>query len=430
MKSYRLTPALLMTAAVLTACDEPVVPSPQSAATKRPAVTSAPVSVSVPAAATTPSPAQHDALRLRLLALDYYAAQMWDVAQPDAPEAWLETTAQEHGVRLSRMIPQALATAQSVATRGFRLQAQGEWEDLVQWLTAVENAPRRFVARDIALHRLRGRSVADLHLIALLDRPAALQAVGETDLTALDASGVDDLMAKIDADLKGKSQTVERLGADVSWAQPIAAVNGHLPEAAEVIRLKLDRGTSRGRVQYFTGAFTAQVREPGEVTAMLAELNAREDFARAELTHGRDVGAGFHRAEVSFTFGQPGDSPAAGETNASPVADDSGAGLLRNPFWGPQRSAPVRVATSRARGAGHVLVGDAGGRRGVGSGSRRAASRTGTIGQGPRTARSLRTSRIGQSRNRSRFNRSTSSVRDRARGVRSRGVRSRGPSRR
>lgn len=391
MKTHRLTTALLLTTTTLVGCGERK--APDAAATLTP--------IGAAAGESAPSDERanlHAALRQRLLALDYYASRMWALDQPGAPQAWLEASAAEHGVALAGVMPEPMAVAESVATRRLGVRAEGEWEALLGWLAAIEDSPRRFVARDITLHRLRGRSVADLQLTALMDRPAALQAMGELNLSSMDTAGLAGVIERLDADLRQKGETLDRLGADVSWARPIAAVTENLPDAGTLIRLHLGRGALDARAQRFEGSFTAQVHHAGDVDPMVAALNTTEGFARAELTGGRDVGAGFRRAEVAFTYGQPAEAEPAAEEVGAPVADDPGAGLRRNPFRGPE----VRAAAApRPRVVGNVLL-DA--PRVAG---RRAGPRTASVPRGPRTVPTTRFTSTSGFTNPSRFTQSS-----------------------
>ena len=392
MKTLRLSTALLLTCTTLAGCgeraesDSSVVETPSWTTQTTPAGEPVPVTASAPA----PKADLHAALRQRLLALNYYAERMWAVDQPEAPRAWLAESAAEYGVTLAGIMPEPVAVAESVATVRLRVRAEGEWDALLNWLSAIEDSPRRFMARGIALHRLRGRSVADLQLTALMDRPAALQAMAQLDLASLDDAGLAGLIEEMDADLRQKGQTLDRLGADVSWARPIAQVTESLPEAGVLIRLNLDRGHLDARARRFAGAFTAQVRTADEVDPMVAELNTTEGFAEAKLTGGRDVGAGIRRADVAFTYGHPAAANPAAPTEEAghPVANDSGAGLRHDPFREVTRRAAAQstAQAQRPRRGGNVLLSApsvAGGRSGIGPrGPRSASSRQFTSSAG------------------------------------------------
>ena len=383
MKTSCLTLALVLASTTLTGCSDSA-DSADPAAPAAEATTPNAASAAAAPAATAADDAPNDlrgAVRKRLFALDYYASQMWTLDNPDAPLDWLKQSAAEHGVELTGTMPEQLAVADSVATRRVRVRAQGDWDALLGWLSAIEDSPRRFIARDIALHRLRGRSVADLQLTALIDRPAALTAVGAMDLTSLDNAGLASVLERLDADLLQKGQTLDRLGADVSWARPIAAVTQQLTEGSQMIRLQLDREDLAGRAERFAGSFTAQVPDADDIDPLITTLNATAGFAEAKLTKTHDVGAGFRRADVGFTYGQPAEE-AGGE--GAPLADDTGAGLQRNPFRGAEAKRVARAprATRVAQGRRHVTL-DAprvsGGRRGL-------ATRTGPnrSARGPR----------------------------------------------
>jgi|GEM_PF-2607342 len=344
MKTLRLITAFLLTTTTLVGCGERSVPERAAGIT----------AVGAAAGGGDPRAEMHDALRQRLLALDYYASRMWALDQPDAPQAWLAAAAVEHGVTLSGVMPGPTAVAQSVATRRLGVRAEGEWEALLGWMNAIEDSPRRFIARDVALHRLRSRSVADLQLTALMDRPAGLRAVGELDLSSMDGAGLAGVIERLDADLRQKGETLDRLGADVSWSRPIATVTETLPDTGTLIRLHLDRGALDARAQRFGGSFTAQMRHAEDVDPMVAALNDSAGFAHARLIGGRDVGAGFRRAEVTFTYGPAEEAEPAVDRAGAPVADDPGAGLRRNPFRGAGGGAAA--AAPRPRVVGNVLL--------------------------------------------------------------------------
>ena len=267
-------------------------------------------------------------LQQRLFALDYFATKMWPADQPDAALVWLRSSAAAHGLTLTREIPEPVAVASSVAARRIGVRAQGDWADLLQWLTAIEASPQRIVARDIALHRLREHDVADLALTALMDRPAGLTALGKTDLAELDQAGMTQLIAEIDADLAEKGQTLNRLGAEVSWSRPIEEITAALPEGATPVRLELSRGDTGERAQRFTGSFTAQLPDAAAVEPMLDQLAQAKGFAQVREDTVTGVGASFVRVVADFTWGaaqlDEDQGPTAGQA-AEPRP-------LKNPF--------------------------------------------------------------------------------------------------
>lgn len=256
------------------------------------------------------APRVEGTLQQRLFALNYFASTMWPADRPDAALVWLRASAAEHGLTLTREIPEPVAVASSVAARRIGVRAQGDWADLLRWLAAIEASPQRIVARDIALHRLYDRDVADLALTALMDRPAGLAAVGQADLATLDQAGMAKLLADIDADLAEKGQTLNRLGAEVSWSRPIEEITAALPQGATPVRLELSRGDSGDRAQRFTGSFTAQLPDAAAVEPMLAQLAQAQGFAQVREDAVTSVGASFVRVVAAFTWGAPEEAQA------------------------------------------------------------------------------------------------------------------------
>ena len=244
-----------------------------------------------------------ETLRKRLLALDYFAVRMWPADQPNASVHWLRSSAQKRNLELSRVIPEPVMVAESVGARRVTVRAEGEWKSIVSWLQAIEDEPRKLMVRELSLHQLRGRAVADVKLTVLFDLPKGLNALAKLDVPTLAGSELQDAVNLIDEDLREKSETLERLGAEVSWALPIALITRKLPGGSSPIRLTLSRGDLGQRAQRFDGEFTAQVRSGADIVPLVNKLNATDGFASASLIHVKNVGASFQRATVTFMYG-------------------------------------------------------------------------------------------------------------------------------
>ena len=253
------------------------------------------------------APADPGPLSQRLLALRWFGTQMWPAERPDAPAEHLAALARGAGVTLTATMPEPVRQAESVATRRLALRADGDWVNLVAWLRAVENTPRRLVVRELSLHRLRNRSVAEVQLTAVLDRPAGLTKLARLDVSALRGAALTEAVGELDADLQQKSVTMTRLGADTSWSAPLDAITRHLPAGSEPVRLTLKRDGVGRRAQAFSGDFTVQLPAGVELGPLVATLRADPGFADLE-DHGlRSVGAGVYRWSAGYVYGAPPD---------------------------------------------------------------------------------------------------------------------------
>ncbi len=266
-----------------------------------------PADAVTPEASEAKAQAQHDAqqqklLSLRLTALDYFSERMWPGHDGEAGINWLRTSAAGSGLELTRVMPEVVIKRAGVAVRPVTVQAEGDWGDVVEWLRAIEASPRRLVLREVGLHTLRNRVVADLKIAVLIDRPTGLDELATMNVADLRGEELDRAVQVIETELRGKSQTLNQLGADASWSQPIAELTALLPDTARPVNLSLVRTGNAERAQQFTGRFTLVVPDAGDVPTYVRSLQKRPGFAAAGLESLREAGADWQRAAVTFTF--------------------------------------------------------------------------------------------------------------------------------
>ncbi|MBB6431556.1 hypothetical protein [Algisphaera agarilytica] len=297
----RLTLAALTVAAV--GCD-PSSQSPAESSQTDPATSAVQPAVAPPE--VSPEQARHQEqqqrLSMRLTALDFFAERMWPGHDGEAGLNWLRTSAAGSGLELTRVMPEVVIERQGVAVRPAMMQAEGEWADVVGWLQAIEASPRRLILREVELHTLRNRVVAQLKVGILLDRPTGLTALAEMNVADLRNEELELAVSMIEAELRGKSQTLEQLGADASWSQPIAELTSLMPGSAKPVKLSIARTGNGERAQSFDGTFTLVVPDAGLVPDYIRTIQKHPGFADANLESLRNAGADWQRAAVTFTF--------------------------------------------------------------------------------------------------------------------------------
>ncbi|MEM7627706.1 MAG: hypothetical protein AAF333_19080 [Planctomycetota bacterium] len=241
-------------------------------------------------------------LSRRLMALDFFSEQMWSDYQGNAGLDWLKGAAAEEGLKLDRVMPELVIEREGVAVRPVTLQATGDWPDLVRWLQAIEASPRRLVLREVKLHTLRSRVVADLKLAVMIDRPTGVTELAKRDVASLRGEELDRAVRLIEAELEGKSKAFTQLGADASWSQPIADLTALMPADSRPVTLSVGRYTNGQRAREFTGSFTLLTPDAGEVPGYVRQLQKQDGFSTAGLRSLRRAGADWQRATVTFSF--------------------------------------------------------------------------------------------------------------------------------
>ncbi|MEO1235194.1 MAG: hypothetical protein AAFX76_00240 [Planctomycetota bacterium] len=264
--------------------------------------------------------AAREALSARLLALDYFAEQMWPAHEPEAASTWLQASAAGSGVTLDTLTAEDPLILDGVDIRPMTVKAIGAWDDLVGWLAAIEASPRRLVLRGVELNDRRDGTVADLRLAALVDRPTGLDTLAEQDVASLRGEALAEARGWIEAELRGKSRAFTELGADASWSRPIGELAATLPEGARPVRLDLSRAAAGDeRAEAFAGRFTLTTPDAGAVPGYVRQLQRHDGFVRVGLNSLRDAGAGWQRVAVTFTYA--GAPPSDVAADASVLAD-------------------------------------------------------------------------------------------------------------
>jgi len=290
-------------AVCFTGCDRVAAPHPAPASTLATAESLSPAHPPSDADVQAERNAQQQQLlSLRLTALDFFTERMWPGHDGDAGINWLRNSAAGSGLELTRVMPEVVIKRDGVAVRPVTVQAEGDWADVVGWLQAIESSPRRLVLREVALHTLRNRVVADLKIAVLIDRPTGLDELATMNVADLRGDDLDHAVRMIEAELRGKSRILNQLGADASWSQPIAELTALLPDSARPVNLSLVRTGNDERAQQFTGRFTLVVPDAGLVPGYVRDLQKRPGFAAAGLESLRRAGADWQRAAVTFTF--------------------------------------------------------------------------------------------------------------------------------
>lgn len=253
-------------------------------------------------------------LSRRLMALDFFSERMWPGSAGDAGVDWLKNSAAGSGLELTRVMPEVVIERDGVAVRPVTVQAEGDWNDVVAWLQAIEASQRRLVLRDVELHSLRNRVVADLKIAVMIDRPTGLDELARLDVASLRGEALDDAVGLIETELAGKSKAMTQLGADASWSTPIAELTALLPQRARPVNLSVGRKANDGqRAQDFSGTFTLLVADAGQVPGYVRQLQKRDGFTTAGLKSLRRAGADWQRVTVTFTFAGPAASEPVGE---------------------------------------------------------------------------------------------------------------------
>lgn len=298
--------ALAALAVAVVGCDQSASSGPDAPAVGAALSNTDATSSSRADTAATP-PAQHHAqqqqrLSLRLTALDYFAQRMWPGHDREVGLNWLRTSAAGSGLELTRVMPEALLEGDGVAVRPVTVQAEGDWADVVEWLQAIEASPRQLVLREVELHTLRNRVVANLKVAILIDQSPGLEALATMNVADLRGEDLDRAVRVIETELRGKSQIFEQLGADASWSRPIADLTALLPASARPVNLSLVRTGNGQRAQRFTGKFTLIVPDAGLVPDYVRTVQKQPGFAEAGLESLRRAGGDWQRAAVTFTF--------------------------------------------------------------------------------------------------------------------------------
>ncbi|MEM1107168.1 MAG: hypothetical protein AAGH99_00575 [Planctomycetota bacterium] len=245
---------------------------------------------------------RHKLLSMRLTALDFFAEQMWPSHDHEAGFNWLRNSAAGSGLKLTEITAEDDIERDGVTIRPLTLQAMGNWADVVSWLQAIEASQRRLVLRKVDLNTRRDGVRADLEIAVLIDQPTGLMRLTEMDVAELSGEALDHAVRIIEADLKGKSQALNELGADASWSRPIAELTEWMPDAARPVTLSLTRTGNGERAREFSGRFVLVVSDAGQVPGYIRQLQKQPGFAAAGLQSLRRAGAGWQRAVVTFTF--------------------------------------------------------------------------------------------------------------------------------
>ncbi|MEM9419524.1 MAG: hypothetical protein AAGA25_10815 [Planctomycetota bacterium] len=307
-----------LTVATAVGCDPSSTP-PVETTQSAPAGSAAEQSTAAPPV-PSPEQSQHreqqQRLSMRLTALDFFAERMWPGDDGESGLNWLRTSAAGSGLELTRVMPEVVIERQGVAVRPALLQAEGDWADVVGWLQAIEASPRRLVLREVELQTLRNRVVAQLQVGILIDRPTGLTALAEMNVADLRNEELELAVSMIEAELRGKSQNLEQLGADASWSQPIAELTALMPNSAKPVNLSITRTGNGERAQSFNGTFTLAVPDAGLVPDYVRTVQKHPGFANANLESLRNAGGDWQRAAVTFTF--TGD--AESNENSGPAA--------------------------------------------------------------------------------------------------------------
>lgn len=319
MRLYLLSVVIVGLTASLTGCDRAATPAAETSRAADIIDAADPDLASAAAASDADAQAQRDAqqqqrLSHRLTALDFFTERMWPGQDGDAGINWLRNSAAGSGLELTRVMPEVVIKRDGVAIRPVTVRAEGDWGDVVGWLQAIEASPRRLVLREVELHTLRNRVVADLKIAVLIDRPTGLNELATMNVADLRGEALSRAVQVIEAELRGKSQTLNQLGADASWSQPIAELTAMLPASARPVNLSLVRTGNAERAQEFTGRFTLVVPDAGLVPGYVRDLQKRAGFAAAGLESLRRAGADWQRAAVTFTF-----TGGAGPVSAGPA---------------------------------------------------------------------------------------------------------------
>lgn len=320
-----ITPSLALatlTVAVV-GCDQSASSTPNTPTRAvSPINTPATSSDTVGTAATTPAQRlaqQQQRLSLRLTALDFFAERMWPGHDGEAGLNWLRTSAAGSGLELTDITSEALLEGDGVAVRPVTVQAEGEWADVVEWLQAIEASPRQLVLRELDLHTLRNRVVANLEVAILIDQSPGLEALATMNVADLRGEDLDRAVRVIEAELRAKSQILEQLGTDASWSWPIAELTALLPASARPVNLSLIRTGNGQRAQRFTGKFTLIVPDAGLVPDYIRTVQKQPGFAEAGLESLRRAGGDWQRAAVTFTFTGEARPVAAGPSDMAEV---------------------------------------------------------------------------------------------------------------
>lgn len=246
--------------------------------------------------------AKQEELSRRLMALDFFSEQMWPDHDGDAGLDWLKSSAASAGLEIDRMMPEVVIEREGVAVRPVTMQAEGAWGDLVVWLQEIEASPRRLVLREVKLHTLRNRIVAELKLAVMIDRPTGLTQLAELDVASLGGEELDRAVKLIETELQGKSHAFNQLGADASWSRPIADLTALMPADARPVTLSVGRYANGQRARHYTGTFTLLISDAGQVPTYVRQLQKQDGFATAGLRSLRRAGADWQRATVTFSF--------------------------------------------------------------------------------------------------------------------------------
>lgn len=259
--------------------------------------------------------AQLQRLSMRLAALDFFSEQMWPDHESDAALDWLKSSAQTAGVEVDRVMPELIIERAGVAVRPVKLQAVGDWADLVTWMQDIETSPRRLILREVKLQTLRNRVIAELKLAVMIDRPTGVSELAKLDVASLEGEALDHAVDLIEAELQGKSRAFTELGADASWSRPIADLTQLMPASSRPVTLSVGRYANGERAQQYTGTFTLLIPDAGQVPTYVRRIQKHQGFAEAGLRSLRQAGAEWQRVTVTFTFAGDG-------VSADPTASD------------------------------------------------------------------------------------------------------------